>query len=495
MSMENGAVEFYNIKQQSEVHDFDLKIPFDEYIYEEKLEGAYVSITDFGAGENKDYTVNTKAINEAITFVSSKGKGTVCVPEGVFECSTVVLKSNVRLFIKGTLQCIDYETNKKASSKLDGGGNYVVSSKVRNGFVFSENAENITICGGGRIAGNGVSYCMAAKSPERLLPLEKFHLKTYIMQFRNRIRFEKKNSGRVNLIEFQNCKGIDIHNIELYETASWTCNLYCCSDININDVVINNNYHVANSDGFDLSCCSNATIKHCYIATGDDGLCIKADGEQDVENILIEDCKVMSLANCFKIGTTVYKDVKNVTVRNCTFFMDGTTGGYSGISIQSDCGGKVSDITCESIKMYGITSPFLLWLGNRNHHIPGELKNITIKNTECFDVSLPSCITGVIHKGDEYNVENVLIENVKVSYRDSDEEIYTRESGVGYEAMLDYPEITRVSSIYTVSHELSPYWELPVYGLFVRHAEGVMVKDFECKPRSCNKRPFTNIAL
>ncbi len=495
MKLQNGAVEFYDIKQDSQVHDFDLNIPFEEYLYEEQLGEDYISILSFGADEKADYKVNTKAINSAIEFVSSKQQGTVYVPKGVFECSTIMLKSNVRLFVEGTLLCIDYEKNKQSESKLDGGNNYIVSSKVRNGFIFCENSDNITICGGGRIAGSGASYCMQAKTPERLLPLEKFHLKTYIMQFRNRIRFEKQNSGRVNLVEFRNCKGIDIHNIELYETAAWTCNLYCCNDIVIKDVVINSNYHVANSDGFDLSCCSNATIKHCYIATGDDALCIKADGEQDIENILIEDCKAMSLANCFKVGTTVYRNVKNVTVRNCTFFMDGTTGGYSGISIQSDCGGQVSDIVCENIKMYGITSAFLLWLGDRNSITPGELKNITIKNIECFGVSIPSCITGVIHKGKEYKVENVLIDNVKVYYRDSEEDVYIRDSGVGYEAMLDYPEITRVSSIYTISHELSPYWELPVYGLFVRDAENVTVKNFECKPRSCNKRELSNLPL
>ncbi len=492
MAFTDGALEYYDLESTGEKWDFCKDIPFDEYLYEEELTGEIFNITDFGAKVDGDYITNTQAINSAINKASEK-VGTVFVPEGIYLCSAVVLKSNVTLFVKGTLKCVDFETNKKASEKLGGGEKYYVHSRCRKGFIYAENAENITICGGGRIDGSGATYCKQAQKPERLLPLEKFHLKTYIMEFRKRIRFEKENSERVNLIELCGCKSVDIHNIELYETACWTCNLFESENINIENVVINSNYHVANSDGFDLSCCSNATIRHCFIATGDDALCIKADGDKDIENILIENCKVMSLANCFKIGTTVYRNVKNVTVRNCEFFSDGTTGGYSGISIQSDCGGEVENILVENIKMDGITSAFLVWLGNRRQIQPGKMKDITLRNITARNVSLPSAVTGVIHKGEIYPVQNVILENIDISYRDSDEEIYMRDGGVGYEAMEEYPEITRISSIYINSHEESPYWELPVYGLFVRDTESIMIKNFKCKPRFCNTRPENNL--
>ncbi len=488
----NGAVEFCEIVNGDEKRNFGRNVPFSEYLYKEKKSENCVSILSFGADENADYTVNTAAINSAIDFVNEHGGGTVLVPKGIFVCSTVVLKSNVTLFVEGTLKCVDHDTNKLSENKLTGDNVFFVHSKTSNGFITAKGEKNITVCGGGRIDGNGASYCENPKHSETLLPLDKWHLKSYIMSFRYRIRFEKENSGRVNLVEFSNCENIDIHNIELYESARWTCNLFECNNIDIRDVVINNNYHVANSDGFDLSCCSNAVIDHCYICTGDDALCIKADGDKDIENITIKNCKAMSLANCFKIGTTVYRNVKNVLVENCEFFMDNTTGGYSGISIQSDCGGKVSDVTVRNVKMDGVTSCFLVWLGNRNNITPGSMENITLENIEAANISLPSAITGTVHEGKTYNVKNVEIQNVKTTYRDSEEELYIREGGVGYESMLEYPEITRICSIYTNSHEQSPYWELPVYGLFVRDSENVSISDFSCKARSCNKRKMTN---
>ena len=477
MSLENGAVSFYDIKQDSYVHDYVENIPFGDYLYKEELGEAYTDIRDFGADVNADYTVNTKAINEAIAEVSAKGGGTVYVPEGEFVCSTVRMMSNVCLFIEGTLRCVDFETNFNATDKL------------YYGFFFAEDAENITLCGGGKISGNGVTYCEEPASNKLLLPLESFHLKSYIMAFRNRIRFRKQPSYRVNLVEFQRCKNVDIHNIEMHETARWTCNIVECDTVNIKDVVINSNYHVANSDGFDITSSRNVVIDHCYIATGDDALCIKAHESLDVDNVLIKNCKAMSLANCFKIGTNVYQNVRNVTIRDCEFFMDGTTGGYAGLAIESDRGSVVENITCENIKMDGITSAFLVWLGNRHEGTPGVLRNVSIKNIKAENVSLPSAVSGTKFDDKAYETENIVIENVEVKYRESAEEIYTREEGVGYEAMIEYPEITRLSSIYISSHEESPYWELPAYGIYLRHYGNTVIRNFSCVPRSVNTRP------
>ena len=477
MKLENGAVNFYEIQQDSYNHDYVENIPFDEYLYKEELGEIYVDIRSFGADEKADFITNTNAINNAIAKVSENGGGTVYVPNGEYICSTIRIKSNVRLFVEGTLRCVTFEQNFNAEDKL------------YYGFIFAEDAENITFCGGGRISGNGASFCEEPKSDKLLLPLESFHLKSYIMAFRSRIRYRKQPSYRVNLVEFQRCKNVDIHNIEMHETARWTCNIVECNEVNIKDVVINNNYHVANSDGFDITNSQNVVVDHCYIATGDDALCIKAHKGLDVENVLFKNCTAMSLANCFKIGTNVYHNVRNVTIRDCNFFMDGTTGGYAGLAIESDRGSVVENITCENIKMDGITSAFVVWLGNRHEGTPGALKNVTIKNIKADNVSLPSAVSGTIFDEKAYETENVVIENVDVKYRESKEEVYTREDGVGYEAMIEYPEITRLSSIYISSHEESPYWELPAYGLYLRHSGNIQVNKFSCIPRKMNTRP------
>ena len=139
--------------------------------------------------------------------------------------------------------------------------------------------------------------------------------------------------------------------------------------------------------------------------------------------------------------------------------------------------------------MDGITSAFLIWLGNRHEGTPGQLKNVVIKDITADNVSLPSAVSGTIFDDKAYETENIVIRNVNVKYRDNNEEIYTRPEGVGYEAMIEYPEITRLSSIYISSHEESPYWELPAYGLYLRHCGNIEIDNFSCIPRSVNTRP------
>lgn len=55
--------------------------------------------------------------------------------------------------------------------------------------------------------------------------------------------------------------------------------------------------------------------------------------------------------------------------------------------------------------------------------------------------------------------------------------------------MKDYPDITRVSHIYFISHEMSDYWDLPCYGIFIRYAD-TDYSGYRCVPRSCNTRKF-----
>ena len=59
--------------------------------------------------------------------------------------------------------------------------------------------------------------------------------------------------------------------------------------------------------------------------------------------------------------------------------------------------------------------------------------------------------------------------------------------------MGGYPESTRISHMYILNHEKSLYYDLPVYGLFVRNAKNVKFRKFNVVPRRSNKRNMTNI--
>lgn len=101
---------------------------------------------------------------------------------------------------------------------------------------------------------------------------------------------------------------------------------------------------------------------------------------------------------------------------------------------------------------------------------------------------MPSAITGCIDDENKtHYVQNVALNNINVSYRDTGEDLHIRKT-IGESAMSGYPDITRVSHIYFISYELSKYWDLPCYAMAVQHVQNVTYDDYSVTPRTCNTR-------
>lgn len=466
-------------------------IPFDEYLLDQQIpEGVEtVYLSQKGASEQNSGTVNADVINAAISELSASGGGAVVV-DGNYKTSTIELKSDISLYIQKdcSLISVTYDENKNATKKLSGG------------VVTAYGAENIAIYGPGRIEGEGETYTEEPEDSTPLMPLEKFNLKERVLASRDRIRMEKNNSGRVNILYLSDCSGVTLKSVEFYHSATWTCNIRDCDNVVIEDCVINDNIYVANSDGFDIVSSQNVSIEHCFIVSADDGIVIKANSNEEVRDIVVRDCKIMSLANCFKIGTETSKPVSNITVENCDFFMaGGIVGGMSGIAIESADGSVIKNVNVSDIRMNGITSPLLIWLGNRldekngsDGKTVGSVSDISISDVYCDNVELPSAIVGVETKDATYYVKDVEITDFYVRYRDTGEDLDVKVPTLE-DNMNGYPEISRVSHKYRVSHEMSIYYDLPVYGLFLRHVDGLKIANFKVIPRTCSTLDKWNI--
>lgn len=448
-------------------------IPFDDYIYDiEKPKDAVIpEISQTMSGEE-----NSEAINKAIS--SLKSGGTVYIPSGEYKVSTVFLKSGVTLWISRDAKLISLNCDENEKSR----------SPLTESVIYAENADNIVITGGGTVNGSGVSYTDEPEETEPLYALKEFNLYTRVTQARKRIRFAKDTS-RNSVIKLKNCKNVSVNNIVLEESAQWTFVINECENVHIERMVIDNNMRVANSDGVDICGSRGVLVKNCFIATGDDAIVLKSnDGE--IENVKVENCILSSFANCFKIGTETQYNVKHITVKNCKFFLpSGITGGYAGIAIESADGAEIENVNIDNIEMNGISSPILIWLGNRlkyDKNYVGSIKEISISNVEAVNTELPSAITGCELDGKIYYVENVKLKNINAVYRDTGENLKVRKS-VSDTSMNGYPEITRVSHYYFISHEMSGYWDLPCYSLFLRNAVNVEYEGYKTVPRNCNE--------
>ncbi len=466
--------------------DFYENIPYDKYINYNinfPTDNA-VFIRDFGANVNN--TNNSKYINSAIDTCSKNGGGFVIIDNGDYICGTIKLKSNVVLYIA------------KDSSII---ASHSTENFTENALIYADNCDNIGIIGPGKICGEGNYYSIAPYLPPKTEPFKKtLDVWELRQEYRKRIRFPHQTKyGYLMLLK--NCNHIKLYNIILENSAMWTVNINSSNDVNISNVIINNNRHVANTDGIDICGSSNVIVKNCFISTADDGIVIKNnmgiatsgdDGlklknnldvscNRGMSNIYIHDCEVVSCTNSFKIGTETSLDISDVTVENCKFSLnDIFPAGVSGISIESCDGAKVNNVNISNIEMDSMACPLFLRLNNRNGDNKseldgrGEISNILIKNVNANNIEIPVMIMGIPYQ----KIKDVKLENFMLKYANGKDYFDLRFKIPEQEK--EYPECNR-------------FRNLNAYGIFIRHAENILIKNFKVKPRDNTYRKFKKI--
>lgn len=464
-------------------YDFSSYYPKEKYITCQDVPKENVfDIRDYGADVNNDD--NGIYINSAI-LDAEKTNGTVLVDGGDYASSEIRLVSNVTLFI----------TQGSSISSLKTGIGYSTHKAI----IFADNAENITITGGGTINGNGNLFGREPVSKENnTIPSKYIDVIAMRADYRSQLRFahESKYGGIIALF---NCKNISVHNIILENSAYWTFKLVGCENVDIHDFVINNNRNVANADGIDIAGTSDVKINHCFISTADDGIVIKnaiwLGNIGAMSNIDITDCKIISRTNAIKVGTETTYDISSINISNCRLFMtDLYPGSVSGISLEACDGTKLTNVNVDNITMDRCTCPIFIRLGNRNRasivngnsanaiefgkkakmqgsadkntfDMKSEISDISISNVNATGVEIPIIIAGFKQKGRVKRVENVSLNNINLEYADIPEIIDRRLFIPEY--AKEYPECWR-------------FRNLPSYALWQRHTKNISISNFSC---------------
>lgn len=484
--------------------DYYKAIPFRQYLSREELPGEKVfDIREFGAVPNT-LVVSTEAFRAAAEAARDAGGGTILVTGGYYCVGSVFLYDHTTLFI-------DEDSALCASKDLDA---------FQDALLACVNGKDITIRGGGKIIGNGEYFAYlslkkpllepmaATKLPAVLYDPMGYPVDTIRYAYRSRIRYAEDRYGEglpviqrpMYTVWIRGCEGITIENVVIEDSLDWTLSIDFSKKVQVKNVVINGNRHVANTDGIDIMSSEDITVEHCFISCADDGLCIKAPRTQghdgiNVEdpslkmgpsrNIHISDCTVMTVMNAFKIGTETFYDIEDVTVENCRFQMpDMYPGSVSGISIESADGSRVRNIQVRNIEMDGVCCPIFIDLCMRNKFgLPDEsnseepffggIEQIRIENVICRNVEVPSIITGFC-AGEKDNcvegrIRDIEIRGFRASYRDN-EEILDIRTPV-YENVRDYPEN-------------NAFGDVPAYGFYLRHGDQIVLEDYEITPRT-----------
>jgi hypothetical protein len=238
-------------------------------------------------------------------------------------------------------------------------------------------------------------------------------------------------------------------------------------------------------DGVDLMECTNVNA-HDVSATGgpDDAFALKSDcavGKRVVtDNVTITNSSFSaSIANALQIGSETWGDFQNISWSHIKVL----GGAKSGIGIQMNDGAVIKNVSYDDITMTNTSFPIFISttsLLRGPTKTPGHAENLRFRNITASNIVagngpnpqntaiVVSGQPGIPHQG-------IVFEHVKVTF-----------PGGGARSG-DPPEgdTLKGSTAYNPRF-ITP---LPAYGLFVRHASGVELRDVQLDFGAADQRP------
>jgi polygalacturonase len=418
-------------------------------------------ITSFGAkGDGK--TLNTSAIQKAIDACFKSGGGKVIIPQGEFLTGTIVLKSNINLFLnKGAviLGSTDVNDYQNMDPFKDGLG-----IDVGWALLVAVDAKKISISGPGRIDGQGS--------------------KLKAQQILTDTRPESKRWGRRPfLLRIVRCEGVKVTDVTLNYSAAWTSHYFHSKDIEIRNVKIVS-VGVAHNDGIDIDGCQDVKISNCDIESGDDALCFKTtSSKMACKNIEVTGMRLKSNQAGIKMGTESMAPFEDIKISDC-YIYDTKNGGIKLLTVD---GAHLRNIEISDITMDEVRTPMLFRLGSRlsvfrkdqdTQQVTGTFENVVVKNVKAkasanAQLTPPSgiLITGV----PGHDITNLTLENIEIDLAGGGSVEDSRHKVP--EAIDQYPEVKTFGPI------------IPAYGIWARHVQGLKLVNIKFNLAANDLRP------
>ncbi len=441
----------------------------------------WLNVREHGAaGDGK--TLDSPAINEAITTVARAGGGTVYFPAGVYRCYSLRLASYVSLYLDqgATILAAETPLNGMASGGYDAAEPQSLAFEAyqdyghnhwHNSLLWGEGLHDISILGPGLIWGKGLSR---GHDDDTDLP-------------------DTSKPGVGNkAIALKNCRNVTLRDFSILQ-GGW----FGILPTGVDNLAIDNLRIDTNRDGMDLDCCRNVRVSNCTVnSPWDDGICPKSSFAlgyaRPTENVTITNCYVTGgyelgsvldgsrrpmpaafapyRTGRIKCGTESNGGFLNITVSNCVFESS------RGLALEAVDGARCEDITFSNVAMRNIAqAPLFLRLGRRMRGpagVPvGTMKRILLSQITCSGAStLPSILAGV----PGHPIEDVQISNVLI-----------RQAGGGSPGLA-----ARIPPENENSYpEPSMFGDLPAIGLFCRHVRNLQVSNFEVQTEAPDARP------
>ena len=416
------------------------------------------TISSFGAKAD-GITLNTCTIQKAIDYISENGGGRLVFEAGNYVTGSIYLKSNV------TLQLNYGATILGSTNPFD----YIKDKKIGwMSMIFAVNQENIGITGKGTINGRGF--------------ITANNMVSYIQHgvFTDPLKLDRPNeTNRPQNIYFRECNNVTITGIILRDPASWNETYDQCKNLYVDGITVDSKSYW-NNDGIDVVDCDGVVIKNSYFDAADDVLCFKSHSPDHIcQNVVVDNCVGRSSANGLKFGTVSRGGFRNFKVTNLTIF----DTFRSAITFAAVDGGEIENIVVDGVRSINTGNVIYLRIGDRwSKGKKPYMKNITISNVYA-EVPYGKPDAGYNYEGPvedlprnispasivglpDYKIQDVTLKNIQIVYPGAGNPLYAKRG-------FSPAELDSIPEMRTAYPEFSQFKELPAWGIYIRHAEGI----------------------
>jgi hypothetical protein len=312
------------------------------------------NVRDFGAqGDGK--TLDTAAIQKAISACEAAGGGQVFFPPGKYLSATIRLKSHLTLKLDAgaaLIGCPDPEAYQHLVPPPEM-PEARFSSRWHRALLLGDGLEDVAIVGPGTIDGNKV--------------------------------FDPKGEERrrgPHTILLGRSRHVTIRDLKIRDSANYAMFLEDCSQVDVRQVHVTGGWDGFHFRGSKMRPCKDVTLTNCQFFTGDDAI-----AGRYWEDVLITGCVLNSSCNAVRL----IGPAKHLIIHDCLIYGPGRyehrTGGrrhsLAGLSLQPGAWdatqGELDDVLISDITMRNVAVPFFFLIkpGNQGGRLTVERVSAT----------------------------------------------------------------------------------------------------------------------
>ncbi len=457
-----------------------------------------IDVRDHGAkGDGK--ALDSPAINAAIAAAASRPQGgTVTIPAGRYRCYSIRLRSRVTIVLaKGAV--IEAATGTGYDLPEDNGEQLYQDfghSHWRNSLIWGEDVEDVAITGPGLIHGLGLTRDgpgarWKAQTGERPLSMRQMTAAEIAKLEPDATRMNGLGNKAIAL---KNGRNIRLSGFTMHQCGHFAILATGTRGLHIHDLSID-----TDRDGIDLDCVADTIVERCRVNTpNDDAIVIKSSFALGraiaAENVVVRHCAVSGYdlgtmldgtrrttqllapdrdrpTGRIKLGTESNGGYRNILIEDCTFYH------CRGLALETVDGGVMENVVARRLTMRDITTaPLFLRIGDRRRGPAGTgvgaIRNVLIEQIDAsgIDHRFAAIIAGLPDRP----VENVRLKDIRLTY-----------AGGGTAA----DAARRPEELATAYPEPSMFGVTPAWGLWVRHARGLVIDGLTLATATPDARP------